>query len=715
MMITKLHSFRKISPKFTSPILHYLLNFPQIQINSNYPNYNLTTIQNFHFSHKINPNLNPKPSISKPKSLSTVIQAQNPSKLALELENLVNEKNLEKTWILYNQHINSNNLPPKPILTKLIIILTETFDQNYLQNSYEIVHQAFDQNKFDFLERETLIYLSYILARFQMPLQALNVIRKLIKMKLFPPISSLCGIVAHMCQTEKGSFIACELISEIIHIFQNNRINQWKNINDNKSLLLMKPNSFLFALVLMGCVNFNITKKAEQILDLVSRFLPKPGFDLLVFMAIVHERNGRINELMKLKRYIEQRVGVRNLDLERLMQIYECLFSCNLEYGSLNSCVELVLDLKIASKTVLQNENDYKFINKQSINYISFLNDTNYSILQNEAKEFLDISLNNLRAKMELINSGNGIVYPSEKLYAKLVKKFLEENRITELASFLIKSPFVVDQVINACINLGLSDHAHDLLDEMRNSGIRVCDSVYSNLLVAYQKNNCQNEIEILIQDARQAGVQLDCYESETLISQNNSNLIIKSSQKSDNDNNEASLMDELLEEIKRNPNCTDRDANDWNNVIHFFCKKKMMSDAKKAFNKMKLNNQIPNAQTFHSLITAYASIGGKYADVADLWGEMKILKNSNLIKFDQELLDSLLYCFVRGGFFLRAMEIVEIMERNDMFVDKYKYRSLWLKYHRTLYKGKVGKVQNEAQIVRREAALNFKRWIGLN
>ena len=175
----------------------------------------------------------------------------------------------------------------------------------------------------------------------------------------------------------------------------------------------------------------------------------------------------------------------------------------------------------------------------------------------------------------------------------------------------------------------------------------------------------------------------------------------------------EAGLMAKLLEEIKEGQRA-DCGVHDWNNVIHFFCKKRLMQDAEKALKKMRALGHVPNAQTFHSLVTGYAAIGGKYTEVTELWGEMKVVASSSLMKFDQELLDSLLYTFVRGGFFLRANEVVEMMEVGDMFIDKYKYRNLFLKYHKTLYKKKGPKIQTEAQLKRREAGLAFKKWIGL-
>uniref|UniRef100_A0A2P2QBR2 Pentatricopeptide repeat-containing protein n=1 Tax=Rhizophora mucronata TaxID=61149 RepID=A0A2P2QBR2_RHIMU len=158
-----------------------------------------------------------------------------------------------------------------------------------------------------------------------------------------------------------------------------------------------------------------------------------------------------------------------------------------------------------------------------------------------------------------------------------------------------------------------------------------------------------------------------------------------------------------------------DYGVHDWNNVIYFFCKKRLMQDAEKALKKMRSLGHVPNVQTFHSMVTGYAATGGKYVEVTELWGEMKSIASATSMKFDQEILDSILYIFVRGGFFVRANEVVGMMEKEKMFTDKYKYRTLFLKYHKTLYKGKAPRFQTEAQLRKREAALIFKKWVGLN
>ena len=79
-------------------------------------------------------------------------------------------------------------------------------------------------------------------------------------------------------------------------------------------------------------------------------------------------------------------------------------------------------------------------------------------------------------------------------------------------------------------------------------------------------------------------------------------------------------------------------------------------------------------------------------------------------MKFDKELLDSLLYTFV----FVTANEVVDMIEKGNMFVDKYKCWTLFLEYHKTLYKGKAPKFQSEPQLKKRKTKLTFKKCVGL-
>ncbi|XBH59047.1 hypothetical protein VPH35_080360 [Triticum aestivum] len=701
---------------------------------------------------------------------TVLVQARDSSLLASEIENAIDQQRFDDAWRAYEKHLHMDGLPRKSVLSKLITGFAATFEAHRLNQSYDVVDRAF-QARPELLEKEALIYLSLLLARCALPDLAVNVVRKLVKIEAYPPVAAWSAVIAHMCQTATGSFLAADMVMEIGYLFQNNRVDPRKK--SNRPLLAMKPNSFTFSIVLTASLLFGTTKKAEQLLELMPRIGVKPEASLLVVMARIYEKNGHKDEIQKLKRHVDEACGLSESEFR---QYYDCLLSCHLKFGDLDSAVDMVLDMLKkgnnakrsleAAKAVLEAVESNKLYlpyekkgpeisgspnkpvstDRQMQNYSSFFKDKSFARLELEARELHKLLSDKLQEQVGLVKSEHGVLHPTETMYAKLVKAFLEADKISALASFLVKaskedspvsveSSFVV-QVINACISLGLLEQAHDLLDEMRFSGVRVGSSIYSSLLKAYCKEeNHEDDITALLKDAQQAGIQLDssCYEDliQSRAHHNNTTGALhlfkemKSSniQKSVNrefemlvqscDNNEAALTAKLVEEVKSG-HTVNHAIHDWNNVIHFFCKKRLMHDAHKALSKMRVLGHTPNAQTFHSLVTAYAAVGGKYVEVTDLWGEMKVLANSNSMKFDQELLDSLLYCFVRGGFFLRAMEVIELMEKCEMFIDKYKYKSLWLKYHRTLYKGKAPKVQTEAQLIRREAALHFKRWIGL-
>ncbi|KAK7336776.1 hypothetical protein VNO77_17324 [Canavalia gladiata] len=705
-----------------------------------------------------------------------LVQAQDPAIVSLEIQNAISGNQLDYSWKLFEQHMHMEGFPRKSVVSKLVTSYVDSLDKQWLGKAYELVERATEEGRQDLLEKEVLIYLSFGLAKARLPVPASTILRKMIDMEHFPPVTAWSAILAHMSQTADGSYLAAELVLEIGYLFQNNRVDPRKK--SNAHLLAMKPNTTAFNIALVGCLFFETSRKAEQLLDIMPRIGVKADSNLLIIMARVYERNGRREELKKLQRHIEEAPNLTDLQFR---QFYNCLLTCHLKFGDLDSASNMVLEMlrkakearnSLAAAKFLRNtaeidhNNSPERASMHSLNnskeldslennrpirntvlsYEDFSKDRNFSNLEAESNAILCSLLAKLQMQVDLITTKHGILQPTETIYVKLVKAFLEAGNTKDLAVFLLKaeredSPFSNDNsalvhVINSCISLGWLDQAHDLLDEMRLAGIRTGSSVYASLLKAYCRANRAADVTSLLRDARKAGIQLDSSSYEAMIqsrviqqdtqgalqlfkekkearipkvTQQNSGMLAKSEAETD----EAGLMTKLLQEIKGGES-VDYGVHDWNNIIHFFCKKRLMQDAEKALKKMRSLGHSPNAQTFHSMVTGYAAIGGKYQEVTELWGEMKALASSIPMKFDQELLDSVLYTFVRGGFFVRANEVVAMMEKGNMFVDKYKYRMLFLKYHKTLYKGKGPKFQTESQLKKREAALAFKRWIGL-
>ncbi|XWS46856.1 hypothetical protein CRYUN_Cryun14cG0104000 [Craigia yunnanensis] len=704
-----------------------------------------------------------------------LVQARDPAKLNMEILNAIDEQRYIDTWKLYEQHMLMEGFPRKSVVNRLLTGFAKSLNVQWLEKAYQMVEQAFEESKQNLLEKDPLIYLSLGLAKCGLSVPASTILRKLVETEQFPSVTAWSAILAHMSKTSPGAYLAAELILEIGYLFQDGRVDPRKKIN--APLIAMKPNTTAFNIALAGCLLFGTTRKAEQLLDMMPRIGVKADANLLIVMAHIYERNGRREELRKLQRHIDEACNLTDIQFR---QFYNCLLTCHLKFGDLDSASNMVLEMlrkakeaqnSLAAATLVLeaagNDNgpltahisapnqsqqepngshNNNLIENQIISYDEFSRDRNFVKLGNEAKEVLLSLLAKLQTQVELITTERGILQPTEKIYVKLVKAFLEGGKIKDLAQFLIKaekedSPVSNDDstlvhVIKSCISLGWLDQAHDLLDEMRFAGVRTGSSVYASLLKAYCKANRPGEVTSLLRDAQKAGIQLDssCYDTliqSRVLQQDTQGALhlfkeMKEAKvprggnqeferlvKGCAGNGEAGLMAKLLREMREGQKL-DSGVHDWNNVIHFFCKKRLMIDAEKALAKMRSLGHAPNAQTFHSMVTGYAAIGGKYIEVTELWGEMKSLASSTPMRFDQELLDSLLYTFVRGGFFTRANEVVDMMEKGNMFIDKYKYRTLFLKYHKTLYKGKSPKFQTESQLKKREAALTFKKWVGL-
>ncbi|CAA7056131.1 unnamed protein product [Microthlaspi erraticum] len=716
-------------------------------------------------------------SIDRAEAFSTIsgsilLQARDPAKLNEEIQIAVDQHRCDEAWRLFEQHMQMEGFPRKSVVNNVLVCFAESLDSSWLQKGYTLVEQAFEESKQNLLEKEPLLYLSLALAKSGMAVPASTILRKLVETEEYPHVSAWSAVLAHMSLAGSGSYLSAELVLEIGYLFHNNRVDPRKK--SNAPLLAMKPNTLALNIALAGCLLFGTTRKAEELLDMIPKIGVKADANLLVIMAHIYERNGRREELRKLQRHIDEAC---NLNDSQFWQFYNCLLMCHLKFGDLESASKMVLEMlrrgKVARNSLgaailgfdtadddrlnlrkgseveeSDNKETRTFSTHSMIPYEEFFRDRKFLKLEAEAKDVLGALLAKLHVQVELITTERGVLQPTEEIYVKLAKAFLESGKMKELAEFLLKaehedSPVSSDEsmlvnVINACISLGMLDQAHDLLDEMRMAGVRTGASVYSSLLKAYCKTNRTREVTSLLRDAQKAGIQFDssCYEAliQSQVIQNDThgalnvfkemkeakiprggNQQFEKLLKGCEGNAEAGLMSKLLREIREGQSL-DAGVHDWNNVIHFFSKKGLMQDAEKALKRMRSLGHSPNAQTFHSMVTGYAAIGSKYTEVTELWGEMKsIAAATSSMRFDQELLDAVLYTFVRGGFFSRANEVVEMMEKGNMFVDKYKYRMLFLKYHKTAYKGKAPKVQSESQLRKREAGLIFKKWLGLS
>ncbi|XP_062111443.1 pentatricopeptide repeat-containing protein At1g69290 [Humulus lupulus] len=332
-----------------------------------------------------------------------------------------------------------------------------------------------------------------------------------------------------------------------------------------------------------------------------------------------------------------------------------------------------------------------------------------------------------------------------EETYCEVVKGFLQNGELKALATLIIEaqkletSTVIVDKsvgfgIISACVNIGLSDKAHSILDEMNVQESFLGLGVYLPILKAYCQEHRTAEATQLVMDIQNSGLELDAGTYDALIEASMSSQDFQSALTLFRDMREArvsdlkgsyltimtglmenhrpELMAAFLDEVVEDPR-VEVSTHDWNSIIHAFCKAGRLEDARRTFRRMIFLQFKPNEQTYLSLISGYAS-AEKYFNVLMLWNEVKrnvSIDGEKGIKFDHTLVDAFLYALVKGGFFDAVMQVVEKSKEMKIFVDKWRYKHAFMETHKKL---KVSKLRRK-NFRKMEALVAFKNWAGLS
>lgn len=344
------------------------------------------------------------------------------------------------------------------------------------------------------------------------------------------------------------------------------------------------------------------------------------------------------------------------------------------------------------------------------------------------------------------LREGNGKEWIfSDETHCEMVKGYLQNGAMKSLASLIIEaqkleSPMLeVDKsigygIISACINLGLADKAHSILDEMNAQSGSVGLGVYVPILKAYSKEHRTAEATQLVMDIGNSGLQLDAGMYDMLIEVSMTSQDFQSAFTLFRDMRDARILDlkgsyltimtglmenqrpelmaAFLDEVVEDPRIEVK-THDWNSIIHAFCKAGRLEDARRTFRRMTFLQFEPNDQTYLSLINGFVT-AEKYFSVLMLWNEIKRKISGGKekgINFDHNLVDAFLYALVKGGFFDAVMQVVEKSQEMKIFVDKWRYKQAFMEKHKKL---KVSKLRRRS-FRKMEALIAFKNWAGLN
>ncbi|KAL8035407.1 hypothetical protein ABFX02_12G094800 [Erythranthe guttata] len=343
------------------------------------------------------------------------------------------------------------------------------------------------------------------------------------------------------------------------------------------------------------------------------------------------------------------------------------------------------------------------------------------------------------------LKEGEGLGF-SQETCNEVVKGFVQNGDCRSLANLIIEtqklepSSIAVERtfgygVITACVNLGLLDKGHLVLDEMNAQGATIGLGVYVPILKAYCKEQRTAEAAQLVTELSSLGQRLDLCSYDALIESSMSSQDFQSAFSIFRDMREArmhdlkgsyltimtgltehhrpELMASFLDEVVVDPRI-EIGTHDWNSIIHAFIKAGRLEDARRTFRRMVFLQFEPNEQTYLSLINGFVSVE-KYFSVLMLWNEVKRKVSCNngdgKFRLDSSLVDAFLYALVKGGFFDAVMQVVEKSQEMKIFVDKWRYKQAFMEKHKKLNVSKVRK----RNFKKMEALVAFKNWAGLN
>ncbi|XXG78000.1 hypothetical protein AAC387_Pa08g2033 [Persea americana] len=637
-----------------------------------------------------------------------------------KLESSLKDHHADEAWEVFKDYKSLHGFPGRGIVSKLIIELCYASDSRWLQRAYDlllvILKEKSDLLHYDFLNR-----LALALARAQMPIPASTVIRIMFEKEKFPSMDTLSMVFLHLVKTQIGTYIASEILIEVCECYLLHTEKHGSRVSKLSKLLTL--NTMIFNLVLDACVRFGATLKAHKI---IQDAMPQTGViadaDSIVIMALIHERNGQRDELKKLKEHVD-RVSLDH----HYQNFYDSLLSLQFKFNDIDAAAGVVLDLYRCqqsfhcSSPLLKRNAE---LGKTSLVPVGSSNLRDGLRIQIMPDLLQNDYVVGMRNRPELVNFVDGKLVVTHKALAKLINGYVREKRVGELSNVFVsiqKLGFpsealnVSSDAIDACIELGWLETAHDILDDMESAVIPVRRVTYTSLLRAYCRGNRFSEAKVLIKQMRKASLPISLSDEQVISScMSEDSTTISLSPIASMSSQESSLAKSLLRETKEE-SLTSPLVYDINSSIYFFCKAKMMEDALKAFRRMQRMKLQPTVQTFSHLVNGYSSLR-MYREITILWGEIKRSIDEGVLAADRDLFDCLLWNFIRGGYFERVMEIIGYMTKHSMYVDKWKYKREFLKFHKDLYRTlKASKAKTEAQSNRLEHVRAFRRWVRID
>ncbi|KAL8196072.1 hypothetical protein R6Q57_025072 [Mikania cordata] len=592
---------------------------------------------------------------------------------------------VDEAWEAYTDFMKLYGLPDDHLLSRFITELSYAREPKWLQRACDIIF-LLPKKKSNSLHFDQLYSLSLSLARAQMPIPASMILRMMIEKDNIPPTNLLGPLMLHMVKKEIGTYLASNILIQICDLLQHSGSN-W---------CTRKPDTTIFNFVLDSCSRYNLSFKAQQIIELMSLMGLVGDAYTIITIARIHAVNGQRNELKKFKICVDQVAGYLGY---HYFHFYDSLMSLHFKFNDIDSVSKLIFDMISLSGTQkgphkaflipLGSPNLKKGLKLQVLPHLLHEN-TLVQIERNEG----------------FVTRKNKKLVFTNKTLAKLIVGYKRANRISELSKVLCRIQGngwdemhiygLSADVIDACIHMGWLETAHDILDDMEQAGNLPNTDLYASLLTAYFESNKHKEGKSLLKQIKKMGITLSDETRKATVSSKRSDLVKC-----------------LIQEMKKGDiNCS---VYEFNSSIYFFMKAEMIDDALKTYKSMQRMNIYPNVATYMYMMMGYSSLK-MYRDITILWGDIKRGFDAGNLLMNIDLYEVLILNFLKGGYFETIMEVIVCMKKDEIYADKWLYKSEFLKLHKDLYKKlKFPNARTEAQSRRAEHVKAFRKWAGID
>lgn len=630
-----------------------------------------------------------------------------------KLDRALKEHKVDEAWVTYQDFKLLYGYPDQLFISNLITEFSYTSDSKYLRRACDLV-LSISREKPVLLRPNLMSKLLLSLSRAQIPVPASNVLRLMLEKKSLPSLDVLKMVFLHLVKTETGTYLASNILEEICSCFQK------LSVNNSVQTQLTKPDVMIFNLVLDACARFGTSLKGQQIMELMPLVGVTADAHTAVIISRIHEMNGMRDELKKFKDCVDM---VPITLVCHYQQLYDRLLCLHYKFNDIDGASELLLELcnNSESNHFQRGQREEKKSCTISIGSDKIKMGLR---LQFSPQQLQKDVVYKVDSKQELVQYKNVKFVLTNNGLAKLIVGYKRSGRINELSKLLLNiqrmlsSPgnrTSISDVIDACIYLGWLETAHDIIEDLERENYSVRESSYKYLLTSYYNQKMSREAEGLVRQIRRVGLAINlsdevAFSSCVSMSEDSRSCPeVTSTCKSD-------LANSIIQNMREEEKSVSFLVHEYNSSIYFFTKAKMIEDATQSYRKMRKMKIQANASTFFHLICGYCSVK-MYREITILWGDIKrSMQNENTV-YNRDLYELLLLNFIRGGYFERVMEVISFMRKNGMFLDKWSYKTEFLKFHRDLYRNLTASddAKDETRSRRIEHVQAFRKFVGIN